>query len=375
MFLLGVGLWILGIIGCYAFLRRRYNSLASQLSDDLRERAEQFWQWVGKQRWRLGMVVALIFAFSVVGAIIILLSPDTIWSRRLGISVFVLTILGLIFANYLAYFNFDRRFRGSNWSIGTYLRWWVMWNCWTNWMLISWLIALEVLRQFAISFPTAKPQPHWTVVVLTFGFGLSYILLTKFAPKLLRWEKVQDEALLSALDEMTGKANLKPMELWQLNIPGGLIPLGLATPKAIAISDFMREQLTLDEMKAVFAHELAHLKLKHLWKRHFILLGFLALETVILALLPLEMLANERILVFAWLIFWLFARLMLPIWQRHELQADKWSAELVGDRELVARTLEKIHTLAFLPAAFPKGIKFTHPSLMQRLELLRQQHG
>ncbi len=126
MFLLGVGLWILGIIGCYAFLRRRYNSLASQLSDDLRERAEQFWQWVGKQRWRLGMVVALIFAFSVVGAIIILLSPDTIWSRRLGISVFVLTILGLIFANYLAYFNFDRRFRGSNWSIGTYLRWWVM---------------------------------------------------------------------------------------------------------------------------------------------------------------------------------------------------------------------------------------------------------
>ncbi len=242
-------------------------------------------------------------------------------------------------------------------------------------MLISWLIAFEVLRQFAISFPTAKPQPHWTVVVLTFGFGLSYILLTKFAPKLLRWEKVQDEALLSALDEMTGKANLKPMELWQLNIPGGLIPLGLATPKAIAISDFMREQLTLDEMKAVFAHELAHLKLKHLWKRHFILLGFLALETVILALLPLEMLANERILVFAWLIFWLFARLMLPIWQRHELQADKWSAELVGDRELVARTLEKIHTLAFLPAAFPKGIKFTHPSLMQRLELLRQQHG
>lgn len=374
MLWLGALFWVLGIIGSYVILKRSYKSLASQLSDDLKERAEQFWQWFAKQRWRLSIILAPPITLSMFGLVIVLYNLDAIWFYRLQIPALAVTLLAFIFVNLLAHFKFDRFFRGSSWSFGTFLRWWIVWNCWMNGKLISWLIGLEILRQFAVSFPSEEPQPFWTVTILVYGFGLPYIVLLNLLSRLLlRWERVQDEELLSALRELTEKAGLKPVRLWKLNIPGGLVPLALSMPQTIVISDFMHEQLNLDEMKALFAHELAHLKLGHLWKRHFTLLGFLAFETALLALLPLEIIAYGYSVAIGWSAFWFFVRLMLPIWQRHELQADKWAAELVGDRELVAQMLEKVHTLSFIPAAFPKGIRVTHPSLLQRLEILRRQ--
>lgn len=373
MLWLGALLWVLGIVGSYIILKRRYNSLASQLSDDPRERAEQFWQWLAKQRWRLSVILVPPIALSMFGLVIVLYNLDAIWFYRLQIPALVMTLFAFILANLLAHFKFDRFFRGSSWSFGTFLRWWVAWNCLMNGMLMSWLIGLEVLRQFAISFPSEEPQPLWTVTILVCGSGLPYILLSNFLPRLLlRWESVQDEKLLSALRELTEKANLKSVKLWKLNIPGGLVPLALSMPQKIVISDFIHEQLNFDEMKAVFAHELAHLKLGHPRKRGFTLLIFLVLETALLALLPLEIIAYGHSVAISWSAFWFFTRLMLPVWQRHELQADRWAAELVGDRELVAQMLEKIHTLSFIPAAFPKGIKVTHPSLLRRLEILRK---
>lgn len=374
MLWLGALFWALGIVGSYVILKRRYKSLASQLSDDPKERAEQFWQWLAKQRWRLGIILAPPITLTAFGLVIVFYNLDAIWFYRLQIPAFAVTLFAFILARLLAHFEFDRFFRGSSWSFGTFLRFWVAWNCWMNGMLISWLIGLEVLRQFAISFPTEEPQPFWTVTILVYGFGLPYILLLNLLPRLLlRWERVQDEKLLSALRELTEKSGLKPMKLWKLNIPGGLVPLGLSMPKTIVISDFICEQLNLDEMKALFAHELAHLKLGHLWKRHFILLGFLALEIALLASLPLKVISYGHSVAIGWLALWFFTRLMLPAWRRHELQADRWAVELVGDRELVAQMLEKIHTLSFMPAAFPKGVKVTHPSLLQRLEILRGQ--
>lgn len=374
MLWLGVLLWFLGIVGCYTIARWRYDSFAAQLPDDPKERAERFWQWAVRERWRLGFFALPPIVITVVGMSIALLNLPSIWTMRLSILAWVMTFIGFAIVNHLAYLHLDRRLRGSTWSVSTYLRWLVTWHCWMSGMLISWLITLEVLRQVALTFPTEQAQPFWTVMILACSFG-PFLTASGFLSRLLlRWELVRDEALLSLLCELAKRAQWKPPKLWQVNIPGGRIPLGMAMSRVIVISDFLRERLSHDEMRALFAHELAHLKFGHPRHRLLAMFGFLALETIAFALSPWRQIAATGALwlLVALLAFWFFVRWQFSWWRRQELQADKWAAQLVGDSELVAHMLEKLHILAFLPDAFPKGIKVTHPSLVQRLKALRQ---
>jgi len=374
--LVGILLLVTGIVGWYVTLRRRYNALIKELPEDASARAEFYWQWLTSKRRHMTLLGAVCCSLSSVGIVIALNSlPSVKFALHAFGPAFWLMFLAFIVTSWLAYYPFDRALRGNTWSVGTYLRWMTVIPLWTGGAFpVSWLIGLEVTRQIAVAFPSYPMPPLGTAGLLISGFGLSFLLLTRFLPLLLHPQPLANERILAMVCDLSEKAGIKPPKLWLLPCLGGKMPLAVATWRSIFVTDFLCEQLKEGEMKALLAHELAHQKFQHPYRRAFIMGIFVALASLVLSFIPWASWSDREgmLIEFAALAaFWLFLRRLYLQWHREEWKADEMAAQLVGSGALVAQTLEKIHALAFLPSTFPKGLRLTHPSLQSRLENLR----
>ncbi|MBI3919828.1 MAG: M48 family metalloprotease, partial [Armatimonadetes bacterium] len=136
--------------------------------------------------------------------------------------------------------------------------------------------------------------------------------------------------------------------------------------------------LTNQELRAILAHEVGHLEMRHLRRRQvdFLVSGLVGI--LLISILPRVFLHESIALSFAGLIldtlpllpYLLTSRWRRRRWHAQELQADRVGAEMLGDPQLMAHALQKLHTLAFHPDAFPKGVKVSHPSLDARIQCL-----
>ena len=148
-------------------------------------------------------------------------------------------------------------------------------------------------------------------------------------------------------------------------IISGLLPWG----RRIFLSDGLLEALTPEEILAILAHELGHIRYGHLWWY----LGLTLLGMLILG--PLAMIASM------WL-QWPFEALFLPLFllywgvffrflsRRLEHQADRFAVTLT-DRETFACALNKLTTVNVMPRRWSKWDRFqTHPDLARRLRVL-----
>ena len=167
---------------------------------------------------------------------------------------------------------------------------------------------------------------------------------------------------------------------------------GFGKTKRIAIFDTLIEQLSVDEIVSVIAHEVGHNK-----KRHIVfgmVLGILHTGALLFVLsLVMEnqslfeafFMENTSIyasIVFCSLLFTPAELIISPVMQffsrRHEHQADQWAVETTTDKQNLIAGLRKLaaNNLANLsPHPLFVTLHYSHPPLVRRIESIESLIG
>jgi STE24 endopeptidase len=152
---------------------------------------------------------------------------------------------------------------------------------------------------------------------------------------------------------------------------------------SIYISDYLIENLPLDEVEAVVAHELAHAKKRHLLKSLLLTLPFVLVGTNLMLYYGMSYANNPRSLeaaagFFVGMAFVLAVNFVtMPLRRRFELEADALAADVLGSPETMISALQKISELNLIPKRYPLiiGWGLSHPSLEIRIRKLRRLEG
>ncbi len=132
----------------------------------------------------------------------------------------------------------------------------------------------------------------------------------------------------------------------------------------VLLTDHLLAHLTPDEVEAVVAHELAHLRASHPRKLQWALMGG-GLLGMPFVFLPIGAWGLALSGLGGWFVYVAFAR-------RFEFEADRAAAALLGSGESLVSALAKLARLGHLPIRWNRAIEWmlTHPSLERRARAL-----
>ena len=166
---------------------------------------------------------------------------------------------------------------------------------------------------------------------------------------------------------------------------------GFGKFRRIVLYDTLIEQMNIDELEAVLAHEVGHYRLGHIPKRLlfsflFGLLGFGILSILLQSEwfysglgLPLDLLGSFSSLVVGLsLIVVFFTYWLTPISnyfsRKHEYEADEFARTAVGSWQPLVGALKKLYVENLnhpLPHSFISSFHYSHPTLFEREEALK----
>lgn len=137
----------------------------------------------------------------------------------------------------------------------------------------------------------------------------------------------------------------------------------------VMLTDFLVRRFTRAEVDAVVAHELAHLRLKHLTKRMWAMgagiLVWLALLVTVRAVVPRAAWSNV-----SYFTFWIVPALLTrPISRKHELEADAEAVRLTCEPRVFIQMLTKLAGLNTQPLKLGRVTEAaaTHPGTLRRI--------
>jgi STE24 endopeptidase len=167
--------------------------------------------------------------------------------------------------------------------------------------------------------------------------------------------------------------------------------VGFFRPR-IVLFDTLVQQMSVDEAAAVLAHEIGHYKARHIHKRLVLGVGSMALTFFVLSLLLewpalfdafgfAEPSRHAALALFS-LAGGAFTFFLDPFWswlsRRHEFEADRYSARLVGSSEPLRSSLVRLNgeNLSNLnPHPWYSAWHYSHPPLVERLAALGASGG
>jgi len=227
-------------------------------------------------------------------------------------------------------------------------------------------------------------------------WGLGAIVLIEYAvltflfacliPFLMRWiwkgEALQNDEIRQQLETLAQRAGVAYRDVILLHTKGSKLAnawVAGVLPKFrfLFVSDYLAEHLTPQELETIFAHELGHLKHRHLFKQvGWIILGFagqlasLRLGYFFLNLLPIPswlywllFLVTNLVLIF------LVIQLgLMKFWRQMEFEADAYAVELTQQPEVFLQALRKLIQLNDAPENLAKFDEMltTHPNFEAR---------
>jgi Zn-dependent protease with chaperone function len=156
-------------------------------------------------------------------------------------------------------------------------------------------------------------------------------------------------------------------------------------PSAVVVSRKLLEVLTPEEIRCALAHELAHLKLRHLSRQYpllFLCVALFSLSPLTFAVLTIRdrwLPAVDPV----WLItvgiflaptFALFLLFFGTRWisRRQEFEADRMALEVTRNLDGIVSALTKLVQHSPMPYLAQVEDLSTHPALSRRIERLRQ---
>ncbi|NJE08348.1 hypothetical protein E3E31_07395 [Thermococcus sp. M39] len=145
----------------------------------------------------------------------------------------------------------------------------------------------------------------------------------------------------------------------------------------IFITEYMLETFDPEEIKAVIAHEIGHIKGRHLWINAMIAIGWFVFwmgVVFLLAKLNVDILSPAvffGVFFSAYILY--FVVIQGKISMRNEFKADEFAAKVVG-KETVIKTLEKLAEVNLTPKKTGKWFSFLslHPSIEERVKHLEE---
>lgn len=154
----------------------------------------------------------------------------------------------------------------------------------------------------------------------------------------------------------------------------------------VSLTRGLVEKCDPEEVRAVIAHEIGHMKARHL-SRIFPLSLVVSLGIVATYLYLVEHYRDRM----SPALYTLLDSMLIPLFvlpmlsslvlgkmrRRHEREADAFAVQATGDPELVIRALSKIHTLNATPHTLKKSDELlsAHPSLTNRIAHIREVAG
>mgnify|MGYP001243324284 CR=1 FL=1 len=301
----------------------------------------------------------------------------------------VQSVLGIPFDLY-SHFNIEKRFGFNNMSFR-------LWCADQLKALLLSTLFMGLLISAALWLIQVAPQTWWLWVWgLLVGFALVMMIISPYViePLFFKFEPLQVEGLETQIRAMMEKTGLSVSKVLQVDASkrsghSNAYFTGLGKQKRVVLFDTLLKQLEPEQILAVLAHELGHMKKKHITKRLVLMsaaaLFYCWLTWVLIAwdglpgLVGLEQASfYARVVV----LFFLAGILTFPLTplfsllsRRHEYQADRFASELHGNPEDLASALVQMskENLSNLhPHPLYARFYYSHPPVVERVGRLRE---
>lgn len=259
------------------------------------------------------------------------------------------------------------------------------------------LLFFTLLTSAALWLIQAAPHSWWLWVwALLVGFGLGMMLISPYViePLFFKFEPLKLEGLEEEIRAMMAKTGLAVSRILQVDASkrsghSNAYFTGFGKQKRVVLFDTLLEQLSKPEILAVLAHELGHMKKKHILKRMLMMAGialfYCWLAHALLSWPGLEQLVGlDRASFYArvLILFFLSGILTFPLTplfsflsRKDEYAADHFACELHGNSEDLATALIEMSrkNLANLhPHPLNASFYYSHPPIVERVGNLRK---
>jgi len=324
---------------------------------------------ITKRYYRSKVIITIIFGsiFLLIGSLFYNFSYDVSLYKNILITI-ILSFGVMLFLIYLLYKN-EKKYRNIEARFYEYLKYQkLFWIALIFYLAFMWLIGrihtwgyfhTLVLINFVLLL----------FVVLTSKFEIGSIYLMRNARKLDNWE------LIKNLKNLEMKMGLENVEYYL--IEGRKFKIVNAIQAGIKkyrvfIYDYLLDNLTIDECTAVIAHELAHIKMRHLIRVRKVILIFI-FYIINASLLLIYIRAFLSVYILPFLLFIFVSPYLLGVYLRKiEKEADLTAAKYLENPESLVNAFKKLSELAFIPMKRGMFMKGTHPSLHERIRYIKE---
>ncbi|MGE4272650.1 MAG: M48 family metallopeptidase [Desulfitobacterium sp.] len=235
------------------------------------------------------------------------------------------------------------------------------------------------------------PRIWWIICGVFFSLWLviqSILWPILIAPMFNQFRPIDDPIITGMVYELADKADLEIKEILvmdasQRTTKANAYFAGVGGTKRIVLYDNLLKQYSLAEIKAVIAHEMAHWQKGHIARGLTlgILGNFLVWGVAYLVLRPY--MSNRHIPPLIWAVLLLFilltnfvsTPLQNSISRQMEIEADQTAVILTGDTEAAIHlqmNLALKNRSDLSPPRFVEWLSYTHPSVLTRIEKIRE---
>ncbi len=246
---------------------------------------------------------------------------------------------------------------------------WILYSLGANWWIYTW------------------------VFIICFQFLIIWAYPKFIAPLFNKFTKLDDEKLIEEISGLSKKTDIQFKDYFIMNASirsshGNAYFTGFGKNKRIVFFDTLLKSLAHNEVVSVLAHELGHLKKKHILKSIItssilLLIGLFILGQVYNNPALFEAFgiktnqAYMALLVFT-LIIPYYTFLMTPIssWmsRKNEFEADEFAATYASAKALISALLKmyKDNSSTLTPHPIYSKFYFSHPPAKERIEFLNK---
>ncbi len=259
-------------------------------------------------------------------------------------------------------------------------------------LLIS-TILISIMVSVALLLIQSSPHFWWIwiwVFYLIFSLFIMYISPYVIEPLFNKFTPIEDESLAHKIKELLQRVGIQVSKVFKMDASKrsrhtNAYFSGFGKVKRIILYDTLLEKMDQDELLAVLSHEAGHWKKKHILKLIVvseitslaaIYISFRILQTDILTSIfhiePHTLFAKIVILGFVGtIVSFFFIPLGNYISRRFEMEADRFSCELMGNKESISSALIKLSkdNLSNLhPHPLYAAFYYSHPPIVDRIE-------
>jgi len=244
----------------------------------------------------------------------------------------------------------------------------------------------------------------WWVGAWALFVGFSLVMMVVYprviAPLFNDFDPVEEGDLYDAVTDVFDRAGFSCSQIYIMDASkrsghSNAYFVGFGATKRVVLFDTLVEQMETEELQSVLAHELAHWKKAHIWKR----IGSSAVQMGVLLFVAYQLVTGPWLyelfglasgsgkplyagLFLAAVVLEPLSRLTSPLANKlslaHEREADAFAVEVMGDGEPMVDALCRLAS-ENLSNPFPHPLyetfHYTHPPIPDRIRNIRRQSG